>query len=230
MKTLGLIGGIGPESTIEYYRTILRLYHERHGDADSPSVVINSIDVRRLLRLASTDLFALRAYLSVELERLKASGADVALLAANTPHVVFDELARDSPIPLISIVRATCDRAQALGLKRLGLLGTRFTMSGGFFERVFAPSGIQIAIPTEDEQTYLHGKYTQELLQNIFTRQTRDDVSRIITRLQERNTIDGVILGGTELPLLLNEPLGISVPLLNTAQIHAQAAVDSLWP
>lgn len=231
MKSLGIIGGIGPESTVEYYRTILRLYHERHGDADSPAVLINSIDVRRLLHLVDIgDLAELRRYLLTELGRLKAADADAAILAANTPHIVFAEVARESPLPMISIVGATCDRARSLGLKRLGLLGTRFTMSGGFFERVFTPAGIEITVPTEDEQRYLHEKYTQELLRNVFTRQTRDGVIRVITRLQERDGIDGVILGGTELPLLLNEATGLSLPLLDTTHIHAQAAVDTVWP
>jgi len=168
--------------------------------------VINSIDVRKLLRLVDVgDLSGLRSYLLAEIGRVNAAGADLAILAANTPHIVFDALAGKSPLPLIGIVSAIRDRAKALGLKRVGLLGTRFTMSGGFFERVFTPSAIQLAVPTEDEQTYLHEKYTQELLRNIFTPQTRDGVVRIITRL-------------------------LSLPLLNTTHIHAQAAVDAIWP
>jgi aspartate racemase len=124
MNTLGIMGGIGRESTIEYYRTILAEYRERHGDANSPSIVINSIDVRKLLSLVATNkLEMLRAYLVEELQRLATAGASLGILAANTPHIVFDEVQNRSPIPLVSIVDATCAEARARDLRRLGLMG-----------------------------------------------------------------------------------------------------------
>ena len=231
MKTLAVIGGIGPESTIEYYRAILATYREAHGDGDNPSIIIDSIDVNRLLRLiADQDFASLTAYLVAELNRMAAAGASLGLLAANTPHVVFDDVAHASPIPLVSIVEATCQEAQRISLKRVGLLGTRFTMQGHFYTDVFSGRGIEIVTPAPDEQAFVHDKYTGELLHNVFSPRTRDGMLRVIDRMKEREGIDGVILGGTELPLLLRVDEHQDLPLLDTTRIHAKAAVDRLWP
>jgi len=229
MKTLAIIGGIGPESTIQYYRAVLNAYRNRLGAVDAPSIFINSIDVNRLLALAATDLNGLTRYLLVELERMADAGASLGLLAANTPHVVFDDLARVSPIPLVSIVEATCEEAVRRGLRRLGLLGTRFTMSRRFYPHVLSQRGIEVVAPSQDDQAFVHEKYTNELLQNVFTVDTRNAVLDIIDRLRERDGMDGVILGGTELPLLLNADEHRGVPLLDTSRIHIDAAVRQLW-
>ena len=229
MTTLAIIGGIGPESTIQYYRAVLSAYRNRLGTSDAPSILINSIDVNRLLTLAANDLNGLARYLIAELERTAKAGATLGLLAANTPHVVFDDVARISPIPLVSIVEATCEAAARRGLRRLGLLGTRFTMSGQFYRDVLSRRGIEVVAPSQGEQTFVHEKYTNELLQNVFTGDTRDAVLAVIDRLRERDGVDGVILGGTELPLLLNADEHHGVPLLDTARIHVDAAIDQLW-
>jgi aspartate racemase len=231
MKTLAVIGGIGPESTIEYYRAILFAYRAVHGESEAPSIVINSIDVKRLLALAGAgDLAGLTNYLVSELERLAGTGASLGLLAANTPHVVFDEVSRESPIPLLSIVEAACDEAQRRGLHRLALLGTRFTMQGLFYAEVFSRRGLDIVVPVQEEQAFVHEKYTNELLESVFSPRTRDGVLRVIDRVRERDNIDGVILGGTELPLLLRAADHDGLPLLDTTSIHAAAAVARLWP
>src|ERR1700704_5747987 len=129
MKTLGIIGGIGPESTIEYYRRIHALYREQIRDGSAPSILINSIDNKKLLDLAAAnELAELSRYLIAEVKKLARGGATFALLAANTPPFFLAEFARQPPIPLLSIVKVTCEAAEAAGLKRLGLLGTRFTM------------------------------------------------------------------------------------------------------
>jgi aspartate racemase len=230
MNTLGVIGGIGPESTVEYYRAILAVYRERHGDSANPPILIDSIDVKRVLGLvAADDLAGLTEYLVTELRRLAAGGASLAILAANTPHIVFDDVASESPIPLVSIVEATCREASSRGLKRVGLLGTRFTMEGRFYADVFAKHGIDIVAPTADEQAYIHDKYTTELLRSVFLPRTREGLLRIVERLRQHDVIDGVILGGTELPLLLREDNAWGIPLLDTTQIHARAAVRQLW-
>src|SRR5438132_1674291 len=151
MKTVGIIGGVGPESTIEYYRLIIAAYRERQSGTDVPpgnhapdpgatsypSIIINSVDLTKLIGWVNTNkLDALTNYLASEIERLHRAGADFGLLASNTPHLVFDELRRRSPIPLISIVESTCDAAQKLGLQRVGLFGTRFTMQARFYPDV----------------------------------------------------------------------------------------------
>jgi aspartate racemase len=231
MKTLGIIGGMGPESTIEYYRAILVRYRERSGNTGSPSIVIDSIDVDKVLRLiAANDLAAVTDYLCEEPERLANAGASLAILAANTPHIVFDDLVRRSPVPMVSIVEAAADAARDLGLKRVGLLGTEFTMRGQFYPTVFAAHGIDVVVPADDEQAYIHDKYTAELLRHVLLPRTRDGLFRIVERMKERDRIDAVILGGTELPLILHVNAAAGVPMLDTTQIHARAAVDRLWP
>jgi aspartate racemase len=231
MKTLGIIGGIGPESTIEYYRAILARYRERPGRVGSPSIVINSIDAEKLLALVgANELDAVIDYLCEELERLAHAGASLAVLAANTPHLVFDDLVRRSPLPMVSIVEATADAASSLGLRRLALLGTRFTMRGDFYRSVLTTRGIDVVVPADDEQAYVHEKYMAELLHNVFLPSTRDGLRRVIERMRERDRVDGVILGGTELPLILRSGETAGIPMLDTTQIHARAAVDRLWP
>src|SRR3990172_11073259 len=138
MKTLGIIGGIGPESTIDYYRLIIASYRQQKGDGSYPAIIINSVDLNKLVDLiTANELDAITEYLVGEIDKLAKAGADFAVLASNTPHIVFDEIERRSTIPLISIVEAACQRGQALGMKRGGLLGTRFTMQGSFYPQVF---------------------------------------------------------------------------------------------
>ncbi|MEW5869831.1 MAG: aspartate/glutamate racemase family protein [Chloroflexota bacterium] len=132
MKTVGIVGGIGPESTIEYYRQIIALYRQQRRDGSYPRILINSIDMKKMLDLIGAgNLAGVTGYLLEEIQKLARAGADFGALASNTPHLVFDELRRLSPIPLISIVEAACQKAAGLGLRRVGLYGTRFTMQGG---------------------------------------------------------------------------------------------------
>ena len=229
MKTVGIVGGIGPESTIEYYRQMIAAYRARQTDGSYPSIIINSVDVNRLIAWTEANEFeAFTNYLVDEIERLARAGADFGALAANTPHIVFDELSRRSPIPLISIVEATCDAAQALGLKRVALLGTRFTMQARFYPDVFAGADVAIVTPNEDEQTYIHQKYLGELLKDIFLPETRNRLLAIVDRMKAEDNIDAVILGGTELPLLLRDPDHRGIPFLDTTRIHVSRIVAEL--
>ncbi len=229
MKTLGIIGGIGPESTVDYYRLIVAAYREQRQDGSYPAIIINSIDLNKLRDLVTANALAdLSEYLVAELQRLARAGADFGLLAANTPHIVFDDIRRQSPIPLLSIVEATCEAAKALGLKRLGLLGTRFTMQGRFYPDVFSAAAITLAVPTEDEQAYVHDKYMGELVNGIFLPETRERLLEIVDRLRGREGIEGAILGGTELPLLLRDAASRDIPFLDTTQIHVRSAVAQM--
>ena len=229
MKTLGIIGGIGPESTIEYYRRIHALYRQRVPDGSAPSIIINSIDNKKVLDLVGANkLDELIGYLTTEVEKLARGGATFALLAANTPHLVFDSIAQQSTIPLLSIVAATCEAAKVRGLTRLGLLGTRFTMQSSFYRDALADKQIELVVPGEEEQTWIHEKYMQELLKGIILPETRDRLLAIIQAMKERSQIDGVILGGTELSLILRDESVFGIPILDTTQIHVEAAVAQL--
>src|SRR5437870_12820184 len=134
MKTLGIIGGLGPESTIDYYQRIVALYRERTGDGSYPEFIINSVNLKKGLDfMAANDLAGMADYLLEGIAKLARAGADFGLIAANTPHIVFDDVAPKSPIPLISIVEATCAAAKTQNLKRLALFGTRYTMQATFY-------------------------------------------------------------------------------------------------
>jgi len=229
MKTVGLIGGVGPESTIEYYRFIIEAYRERKQDDTYPSIIINSVDVNKYVALATANRFDTFANeLVIEIEKLARAGVDFGALAANTPHIVFDELQRRSRIPLVSIVEATCQKARNLELKRVALLGTRFTMTGGFYQDVFARAGIDLVVPNEEEQTYIHEKYIGELLKNVFADETRAGLLAIVDQLRKRDGVEAVILGGTELPLILRGAEGKGVMFLDTTKIHVEKIVERL--
>jgi aspartate racemase len=177
--------------------------------------------------IGANELSEVTAYLSGEMQRLARAGADVGLFAANTPHIVFDELQRRSSIPLISIVEATRATAEELGLHRLGLFGIRFTMQGRFYTDVFSMAGIALVVPEKNEQEYIHDKYMEELVKGIFLPETRDRLLAIIDRLVKQEQVQGLILAGTELPLILRDtPSGI--PFLDTTTIHVKAALRLL--
>src|SRR5260370_40319951 len=143
MKTLGIIGGLGPESTVDYYQRIIALYRERTGDGSYPEFIINSINLRKGLDfMAANDLTRMADYLLQGIGKLARGGADFGLISANTPHIVFDEIVPGSPIPLISIVEATRAAAKRRKLKRLSLFGTRYTMGARFFPTVFSRDGV----------------------------------------------------------------------------------------
>lgn len=229
MKTVGIIGGIAPESTVEYYRLIIASYREQKQDGRYPSILINSIDLKKVLDLVgANELAMLTEYVVGELQKVARAGADFGALASNTPHIVFDDIRRRSPIPLISIVEATCEAARALGLKQVGLFGTRFTMQGRFYPEVFSKAGITLAVPEADEQAYIHDKYMSELVNGIFLPETRERLLAIVDRMKERQGIQGLILGGTELPLILRDVQDRGIPFLDTTRIHVKRIVAEL--
>jgi aspartate racemase len=229
MKTVGIIGGIAPESTIQYYRLIIAGYRERRRDGSYPSILINSIDMKRMLDLIGAGRLAETIeYLKREADRLARAGADFGVLASNTPHLVFDDLQAVSPIPLISIVKETCRRAEELGVKRVGLFGTSFTMRGGFFDREFEKRGMAVILPADDDQGYIHQKYMSELVNGTILGETRAGLLRIVDRLKTEEGIQGLVLGGTELPLILKDGDNPEVPFLDTTSIHVQSIIQAL--
>jgi len=179
MKILGIIGGLGPESTLEYYRNIIALYRERQRDGSYPEFIINSVDLKKGLDfMAADNLTGMADYLLEEIGKLARAGANFGLISANTPHIAFDQVVSKSQIPLISIVEATCASAKARGLRRLALFGTRFTMQGTFYPKVFSREGIELVVPDPKEQDYLHDKYLNELVPGKFCPKHESDYSR----------------------------------------------------
>jgi aspartate racemase len=229
MKTLGIIGGLGPESTIDYYGKIIALYRERTGDGSYPEFIINSVNLKKGLDfMDANNIAGMADYLIEEIGKLARAGADFGLISANTPHIVFDQIASKAPIPLISIVEATCAAAKARQLKRLALFGTRYTMQGTFYPRVFSREGIGLLVPDPKDQTYIHDKYLNELVSGKFLPETRAALLAIVDRMKEKNDVNGVILAGTELPLILRDAEQNGIPFLDTTEIHCQAAVTEM--
>jgi aspartate racemase len=229
MATIGIIGGVGPESTIEYYRHIISLYREERKDGNYPSIIINSINLKRMLDFAAASQWQDAAdYLCDEVKRLARAGASFGIISANTPHIVFEEVQAGSPIPLISIVEETCKGAKILGLRRVGLFGAAFTMRGGFYEKVFDKEAIAVVTPNENDQNYIHEKYFAELVNGLVLEETKEALLRIVSRLKAEQNIEGLILGGTELSLILKDGDDPEIPFLDTTRIHAQSAVREL--
>lgn len=229
MKTLGIVGGIGPESTIEYYRQIVASYRTRRPDGSFPPVIINSIDVTKMLALiGANQMTEVTDYLVGEVNKLSRAGADFGLLAANTPHIVFDDIRQRSKIPLLSIVEAACEAARSRDIARAGLIGTRFTMQGSFYPDVFSKRGIQLITPDEPEQDYIHDKYMHELVHGLFLDETRQHLLAILDRLIDQGHIQALILGGTELPLILRDESYRGIALLDTTRIHVEQAVTRM--
>ena len=227
MATVGIVGGLGPESTIDYYRRILEAWH-RDDPSAAPSIVIDSLDVRRALHLVETDRPALTEYLLASLRRLAGAGVNFAAMTANTPHIVFDDLAARSPVPLVSIVEVCAQEARQRGLGRLALLGTRFTMEGPFYPAVCARYGIAVVPPKDTDRAWVHERYVGELLRGEFRDDTRQQFISLVSRLRDEESIDGVILGGTELPLLLSTSVIADVPALDTTALHVATIVKRL--
>jgi aspartate racemase len=228
MRTAGMIGGLGPESTIDYYRSILARYRARKPNSGYPQILINSLDVDKgIAMLDAGRLDDLADYLSSAVEALAHAGADFGFIAANTPHLVFDEVQRRSAIQLLSIVRVTTDHAKALGLKRLGLFGTGFTMRANFYPEECEKAGIELVTPQHSEQHFIHGTYIGELLKNQFLPESRDAILQIAQRMKAEDGVEAIVLAGTELPLLLRDS-GADIDFLDTTVIHVQAVVDEL--
>ena len=229
MKRLGIIGGTGPESTVEYYRRLIAAYRARDAEGRAPFLILNSIDNKTLVDLVTANELAAAAdYMSGEIEVLACAGAGLALIAAVTPHLVFEEVQARARIPMLSIVEATCDAATAAGLRRLALFGTRFTMQAEFFPKACARRGIEIVVPKTEEQAFIHEKYMGELYVGTILDETRAGLLKIVAEMKERDGVDGLILGGTELSLILREPKAAGLPVLDATQIHVDAAVEWL--
>jgi aspartate racemase len=223
-----MIGGLGPESTIDYYRSIIARYRARTQDSGYPHLLINNLDVDQgITMLDAGRPDDLADYVSSGVDALVRAGADFGFIAANTPHLVFEEVQRRSAIPLLSIVRATSNRAKALDLKKVGLFGTGFTMRASFYPQEFQRAGIALVVPGESEREYIHAKYIGELLKNQFLPETREEILAIAHRMKAGNGVEAVVLAGTELPLLLRG-CNSDIEFLDTTVIHVEAIVDEL--
>ncbi len=228
MKKLGLIGGTGPESTLLYYRKFVYEANKRTGDSFFPNLTIESINVYDVLAMcAEQDYAGLTDYLAKAVNNLVAAGADVVSLTGSTPHIVFNQLQARSPVPLVSIIDATCAEVKNQQLEKVGLLGTRFTMEADFFKKPFIEAGINVVVPAANEIEYIADRIYHELERGIVKPQTRERILSIVERMYRDNGIGAVILGCTELPLIFADAQ-LSVAALDTVDIHIASLFDAL--
>ncbi len=226
MKKIGIIGGLGPEATVDYYNGIINSFKKKSSDLNYPEIIIYSVNMSEFLDLMKKKQYDMVVtLLSRKIGSLKKAGADFVAITANTPHLLFDEIEKRSELPLISIVEATCRYAKKSGLKKPGLLGTGFTMRETFFQEVFSREGLEIEIPVSEDRDWIHEKLFTEIELGIFKDETRDGLEKIIGKMKNENAVDSVILGCTELPLILEEKSYSGIPALNTTQIHVDEIV-----
>ena len=228
-RIIGLVGGTGPESTIDYYRSIIATWRRRRPDGSFPRIIIDSVNGGRVIeQLGAGEYDAVGRAFGEALEELAAAGCGRALIASNAGHLAVPHIAPPSRIGLIHIVEETRALAVAAGHRRLGIIGTRFVMQSPLFPDRFDPVGIEIVTPGPEEQEIVHDIYLGELVEGVIRDESRDRLVAVLASMRDRDGIDGAILGGTELALILTEPIYAGLPILNTVQIHVDAAVDWL--
>lgn len=226
MKKIGIIGGTGPESTVDYYNEIIKAFKDGSGDMNYPEIIIYSINLGKMIGLMRARQFdEVIGYLIEKVECLEKAGAEFAAISANTPHLFFDRIREKSTLPLISIVETTCAETVKRGLKRPGLFGTDFTMKASFYPELFKKKGIDVVMPDAEDMELISLKLFTEIELGIFKDETRQLLIHIAEKMVREQQIDSLILGCTEFPLILIEPEYAGIPMLNTTRIHVDAIV-----
>ncbi|GEK59192.1 aspartate racemase [Marinococcus halophilus] len=230
MKQIGIIGGLGPESTVEYYQSIIKKYQKKENSLQVlPELYINSINMYNIFKYISEErMDDLIEYLGNAARKLELLDVDGIIIAANTPHLVFEEVQKQVEVPMLSIVDAAVEAAENQGAENIGLLGTKFTMEQNFFKKPFIEKGKNIYVPDESTQQYLHEKIVSELENGIVNPETKKEFERITREMIEQHKLDTVILGCTELPMILSEK-DFSIPFLDTMQVHVDRIVDFMF-
>ena len=226
MKKVGIIGGIGPASTLDYYSGIIDGYRAIVNDGSYPEIIIDSVNMTEMLSyIEREDWNSLTEMLVGAINNLKAARAQLVAIASNTPHIVFDKIEKRSPLPLISIVDETIAYAQAKKIKKAVIIGTRFTMRSGLYAKAFSKLNIATVTPSEDEQEQIHGIIFPKLEDGIVDFDDKNKLLALANWLISEHNADALVLGCTELPLMIKKN-DIDTLLLNTTQIHIDAIVD----
>jgi aspartate racemase len=223
-KKIGLLGGLTPESTVLYYRYITSEYTKRYGDYGFPEILIHSVTFQDFMDWARGGNWDAAADKMVEIfDGLKGAGADFGLMTANTPHLVFDEVAGRTSLPLLSIVEVTVEKVRNSGLRAVGLLGTETTMNSPMYPETLGAHGIETVLPDPEDRAELSRIIYEELSGAVLKPESKNEYLRVIGELEERGA-QGIILGCTEIPMLI-EKKDVPIPLFDTTRIHAEAAL-----
>ncbi len=226
MKKLGLIGGIGPESTLVYYKDIIEKYRSINQNGTYPKIIIDSLDLSKIYSLVENKNWELFTKSFVDsLKNLAAGGAEFAAMTANTAHIVYDDVAKQSPLPVISIVEETCKYTLSENCKNVIIFGTAFTMSSGLYSDAFLKHGINAFVPTEDEQKLIHNIIFPNLQEGIILEEDKAALLKVANRMIEDKNADALILACTELPSIIKEN-DLNVKVLDTTKIHIDSILE----
>ena len=226
MKKIGLVGGTGPESTIMYYKELNSIIDEATGGKTMPELAIESVNFRKAWELVSSEQHKeLAEYLSEKVNKLVASGAEVIALTAATMHIVFDEIESNTHVSLVSIPKTICNEVMEKGYKKVGLLGTIFTMEQDFMKKDLRQAGIDVIVPDKDDRELIAKRIYEELEVGIVKESTLQEFNEIIKKLKDMYEIEAVVLGCTELPLILNDA-NCLLPCLDSVAIHIKKLVE----
>lgn len=226
MKRIGIVGGLSPESTMLYYKTIIEEYRKRTGDENYPDIIIYSVNFGVFTEFVGRNDRASAVKLLLDaLDALKRAGADFAIISANTPHMFIDELEKRSSLPILSIIDALAEELTRDNVKTIGLLGTRYTMKAGFYKSKLQGYGIRVVIPDEEGIDIINSIIYDELVKGVIRKESKDAIIRVIQQLIAKGA-DGVALACTELPLLIPEATIDGVKVYDTARIHAIKALE----
>jgi aspartate racemase len=225
MKTIGMIGGAGWPSTLEYYRIINQETNKRLGGLNSAKIILSSFNYEMIDALNKKNDHAGVYELVLDAAfRLKKASADFLIICANTMNQYVDAIEKETGLPVIHIADATAEEIKKKSFSKIGLLGTRFTMEMDFYKNRFSQFGIESIVPANPEREFIHSAIMDELLKEIFKKETKNRFLNIIDDLKS-NGAEGIVLGCTEIPLLIKQK-DVSIPVFNTLENHAKAAVS----
>lgn len=230
MKTIGILGGLGPESTVDYYKELIKGFNDLNGAGilNYPEIIIYSVNIATFISLLEErNYYEATNHLAQSINNIRNAGADFAVISSNTPHLLFNDIQSKVDLPLISIVDVCAQKAQAMNIKRCGLLGTKFTMQNDFYHKVFERYDIEIFVPDNSQIDVIHTKLFNELELGILKEDTKNEILDIVLDLKAKHNIESIILGCTEFPLMFREETYCEIPFLNTTKIHVEAIIKA---
>ncbi|MBF0104133.1 MAG: amino acid racemase [Deltaproteobacteria bacterium] len=223
MKTIGILGSVTWQATIEYYRIINEIVANKLGGHHCAKIVMTCTDFENLVQLAKTNKWdEMASMLTKEVQKLEKSGADFFLICSNSIHKIAEKITTQVSIPILHIVEVTAQKIQELKIQKTALFGTNFTMEDGFYHKIMDKYGIEIMVPDKPDRHFIHNSIFEELAYGKFQESTKKEYIRIIQSQVDKGA-EGLILGCTEIPLLMRQ-VDVHIPIFDTTQIHAVAA------
>lgn len=227
-KCVGIIGGLGPASTLDYYKGIIKEFKTAKNKEVYPPILLNSLNLTEIIGLIESQEYEkLIEKLIIAITQLKNAGADFVAISSNTPHIIFNQLEEKSPLPLISIVEATTSYIKKHGFKKVLLTGTSFTMNNSFYQKTLNKYNIKCITPNEEDKIAIQNIIFPNLENGVIIPEDKEKYLKIVNKIKNEDNIDGLILGCTELPLMIKQE-DLAIPIINTTEIHIHRIVKEL--